>query len=318
MAKIQTTVALMAALAGCFVPALAQMPDVTVTPHSVSEDCGKTDPCAFDRLTLAGAWELTSAHPDFGGFSGLTLLDGKMALLSVSDRGYLLKAALTWNGTSVAAIAPSYFDKLITKEGGKWGKDAEAIEKAPDGGYYIAYERHHRLEKLDQQLKLAEVMGFPAVLQEQINENQGVEALVAFENGSILILTEESANDDGTLKAWLKRGEDYLPLRYPRFGDYSPVDAAQSDDGRIFVLERAFNLFTGLRRRVVELSRDDWDANQLLEVEEIAQIGLGYDIDNAEGLAFLRIGGAPYLMTLSDNNFRSFQKTILALFRLND
>ena len=116
---------------------------VTITP--VTERAGVSG-----DLTLTGAWELTSPHGWFGGFSALVAGEGQ-ALIAGTDRGWLLDIDL-------AGDAPRAGDAetVLVVEGGAGdlhqhvvvGQVGEGQRCEPRHDLPVHLLRHHRLERL--------------------------------------------------------------------------------------------------------------------------------------------------------------------------
>jgi len=102
----------------------------------------------FGSLTLLSAFRLESKDHRFGGLSGLAVgTDGK--LYAISDRGYWLSARMEMdsNGALLNLLDWQLAPILTTNKTPVSGRliDAEALARARDGSFLVAFEGVHRI-----------------------------------------------------------------------------------------------------------------------------------------------------------------------------
>src|SRR5215468_11971119 len=102
----------------------------------------------FGRLEFLNGFELRSKDRRFGGLSGLTLgTDGR--LYSVSDAGYWVSARMTVDSEAkLLDLADWLIQPILSATGAPVTDslhDAEALARAPDGSFLVAFENVHRI-----------------------------------------------------------------------------------------------------------------------------------------------------------------------------
>jgi hypothetical protein len=109
-------------------------------------------------------------------------------------------------------------------------------------------------------------------------------------------------------------GAEPRPVTYTPPAGYLPTDAAELPDGRIVILNRAFG-WRGFATKLVLL--DGIPQHGVLQGRVIATLAKPLIHDNFEGIAARREGDATILTIVSDDNYSSWQRTLLLEFRLD-
>ena len=102
----------------------------------------------FGRLEFLNGFQLRSRDPRFGGLSGLTIgADGR--LYAVSDAGYWVSAQMILDSdTKLLDLTDWVIQPLLSTTGTPVTDplhDAEALARAPDGSFMVAFENVHRI-----------------------------------------------------------------------------------------------------------------------------------------------------------------------------
>src|SRR5262245_30676858 len=174
----------------------------------------------FGALTFISAFQLQSDDRRFGGLSGLSFgSDGK--LYAVSDRGYWLSAKLSIaaDGRLLDLIEWQIVPMLNAEKTPLGGSlsDAEALSRAPDGSFLVAFENRHRIWRYAAPPRTFESTPTPITLPAEMARapsNGGIEGITFLPDGRLLAMTEEFANGDGTFKSWLLGGDQFSELSY--------------------------------------------------------------------------------------------------------
>lgn len=250
---------------------------------------------AFRPLSLAGAWELKSPDPRFGGLSALAIHQG--GLLALTDNGalaYFVKPGSTPHPQVTMKDLPDGpgAGKYI------WNRDAEALARDPLGrGWWVAFEVKHQLWLYDPTFSRA--LKQVRLGAKRWPLNAGAEALVALPGPELLALAEV----DGRL--FRIRAATMTPKQV--LGRRAGIsDAALLPDGRLGVIERGFGV-TGFRNQLAILVPDG-SGYQLSERFRLPAGALA----NLEGLA-VEPGpnGSTRLWLISDDNFQRPLRTLL-------
>jgi len=273
------------------------------------------------KLVWLGGLHIASPDRRFGGYSGLETIPGGR-LVAVSDTGHWLvfRPRLDAEGR-LAGVGEGEIEPLKDERAhplsGKSNSDAESLRRDPvQGGFLVAFERHHRVLRYRTVGGPGLAIAAPEGIRSQ-PDNGGIEAMAAWPDGRILLISEQARNGDGDHKAWLFAGNTWHDANYAVGGEYLPTDAAALPGGDLLVLERRFGLITPLGARLVRIPGDRMKPLGRLYGAVVAEWGAPFSIDNMEGLAVARgPDDAVLLWLMSDDNKSPAQRTLLMLFKL--
>ncbi len=297
-------------------PMQAMLPvDLTVTALS-SRQAGALAGRLPAGARLAGAWELTSADPNFGGLSALAA-EEDTALLAITDSGAWVRLSLTGGAPSAAMIGymrgPD--GKFLS---GKGANDAEGLALR-DGIALVSFERRFRIEAFafstcGAGAKAVEISVLPTVFAgAKVDANDGPEAIDLTPAGH-LRFAYEGASGTGSPIGHVGRGgkaewTGAAMANPPGFALTAMETLAAPGAGeRHIALYRAFDPLRGARAILV------WgpDADQQITLSRPVMT------DNFEGLAArILANGDLRLWIVSDNNFSPAQRTLLYAFDIS-
>ena len=273
------------------------------------------------KVTYAGGWHLTSDEPNFGGLSGLDILETG-DLLAVSDAGAFVQIGMA-EGRPSEGGAISYMrgedGKLLD---GKRSSDAEGLHVG-FGLAAVSFERDHRiavfnLDDCGAAARGVQVSGGSIVapageppsngLPENLPENGGLEALT-FENGHFLTGLEAG-------------GQDATPLFRPSIfgGQFYPAGDLQTPNGmKLTGLDALGGNTFALFRRYLPLFGNTIEVRRYGalsdEGETLLRLERPLAVDNFEGIAATELeDGRVRLYIVSDDNFSERQRTLLMAF----
>ena len=276
----------------------------------------------FGSLTLTGAFQLASKDKRFGGLSGLTISpDGK--LYAISDRGYWLSAKIVSDAQGALRdlvdwqIAPMLTPAATPVTGSL--ADAEALTRARDGAFLVAFEGRHRIWRYDLPPRTfgstPTLIAVPAEIS-RAPSNGGLEGLTSLPDGRLLALTEEFANPDGSFKGWLIDGSQFAELSYLPAKGFRVTDCAALTNGDILVLERRYVRFGVLSARLTILDAKTIQPGGKLAGGELFRLEQPLVVENFEGLAVQQTSTGTMIYLVSDDNYSPFQQTLLLQFFL--
>lgn len=287
--------------------------EVAVTP--VAGRAGVTG-----ELALTGAWELSSAHGWFGGFSAL-VADGEAGLIAGSDRGWLLDLDLA--SPSPRAVPRSF--RFVGKRAGERKEviDLESLARDPASGtLWGGFERANLVIRWA--AEGSETLRRPPEIAKW-SENSGPETLVRLADGRFVMLAEGPERGSETVHEALLFPRDPVvgtaptAFRFIAPADYDPVDATQVPDGRVLILLRRVEYRIPARFDTAIAIADPRAirAGKPWRAKVIQRLTGGVFADNFEGIAFVPdprnpAEGAVWL--IADDNFSVFQKSILVRF----
>jgi hypothetical protein len=296
---------------------------LTATPLPLNQDDARQ--VRVGRLQYRGGLELRADNVRFGGLSGLHVSSDGATLVAMSDNGRWVRMTLEYDKQGdLNGARDGLLRRIIPAEGyrlrGNW-RDAEAIAPDGSGGYFVSFERQHRIwhyrtPPSDPFESTPVPLKGPADIEDQPN-NGGIEGMARLCDRRLLIFSEQATTDDGDAKAWVFDGKQWKGLRYATASTFHPTGATVLPDCNLAILERSFTPSRGVRARVVFVPAKDIRPGAALRGEVLAEFALPLTVDNMEGIAARKGGNGETLIYLvSDDNFSGFQRTMLTMFEL--
>ncbi len=322
-------VALLALLIAA-VPARAADP---LPLHATPVALDPRDPArtTLGKLVYRGGLILESADARFGGWSDLHVSADGARLVSISDHGFWFTADLVYGADGrLASLADARIGPLIDLEGRPVVgdlSDAEGLAKHPNGGFYVSFEREHRIwfyPAADPPFSRPPLrVPTPPRLQDA-PRNGGIEALMHLADGRLMMLVEELTDGRDNHVGWIgdSSGEAWRTLHDHTGRDFKPTGLTQippdmAGAGDVLALERRFTFTAGAGARIVRLRKADLRPGAQLDGELLAEIDPPLTLDNFEGIAVTRgAQGRARIYIVSDDNYTFLQRTLLLMFEL--
>ena len=281
------------------------------------------DTALASAVTYVGGWHLTTNEPNFGGLSGLDILeDGN--LLAVSDAGAFIHIGMTQeapNGDGAISYMLGADGKLLD---GKRASDAEGLH-VDFGLAAVSFERDHRIAVFNLDDCGALARGVPVSsrsqtttntapetngLPEDLPDNNGLEALT-FIDGNFLSGIEASDRTGTPLYRPSLFGNQFSSagsLNTPRGLKLTGLDSVGIDTYALF---RRYLPIFGNTIEVRRYRTLDEEGTVLIRLER------PLTVDNFEGIAAKQMpNGATRLFIISDDNFSGNQRTLLLAFEV--
>lgn len=271
-------------------------------------------------LTFLGGWSLSSDTRGFGGISGLNV-DGRL-VTALSDNGTVTQFRFGRFGNASEAELfpmPEGCGKLIHK----YDNDTESLTRdAESGRWWIGYEWHNRICRVDDTLQKGEATSEPRAMAAW-PKKKGPETLLRLADGRFLAIAEDNNAGNSTVRAILFDRDPTdpaavaTPITYRPPAGYRPTDAAQLPDGRILVLNRRFSvpeLFTSSITLIPGIGPTPPD---VLDGRVIATFEAPLVTENFEGISVTQEQGRTIIWLASDDNFMRWQRTLLLKFAVN-
>lgn len=283
----------------------------------------------FGPLVFRGGLELSSAHKQFGGLSGIRVsADGKF--LAVTDKAHWLRGRIVYRGDAPTGMADAEVAPMLYADGrpitARGWYDTEAL--AEDGAFvYVSLERVHRILKFDYGkrglLARAAIVPVPPEMAKLVS-NRGVECLVAAPKGtpiagSLIAIAERSLDASKNTRGFLIGGPKPGLFSVKLSDEFDIVDCAVTPASDLLILERHFSWRRGVAMRLRRVALSEVLPGAVLEASTLMSADMGFQIDNMEGLSVHRAANGDTVLTLvSDDNFSIIQRTILLQFTLLD
>jgi hypothetical protein len=275
----------------------------------------------FGALTLLSAFELRSKDRRFGGLSGLAVgLDHQ--LYAVSDRGYWNSARMVLdNDGRLIDLVDWQIGPMLSPDGlpivGPL-RDAEALARAADGSFLVAFETAHRIWRYAAPPFTFAARPQPMPLPPELAKapaNGGLEAITVLPDGRLLTISEELLNRDGSSKAWLLDKGLFAELSYIPSRGFRVTDCAALKNGDVLVLERRYVPFGILSARLKLVRGAAIHPGARVAGSEILALEYPLNIDNFEGVAVHdHPTKGPMIFLISDDNYHPLQRTLLLQF----
>ena len=309
-----------ALLAGVWLRSPAQLeshaPQLTVTELAMPAGC-----CVAGGFRLDRAWQLTSAHAFFGGYSAL-LQPASGRLLAFSDRGYFLEFAEPGAPPGPVRFGPMLEDAAKLKD----SRDVESATRDPQNGQIWlglegrdAFARHRADFGREDFRTETQMKDWP--------QNQGPEAMLRLHDGRFVALCECTPGwfQGGRHPALLFSGDPIgdgpvQAFTFAGVDGYRPTDMAQLPDGRVLILVRQLVWPVPARFAVKILIADPAKiaAGGIWQTREVADLAEPWPLDNYEGLAIeQQSDGTLIAWIISDDNAAVTQRVLLLKVRID-
>lgn len=287
-------------------------------------------------LAFRGGLVLSSPSPLFGGWSGLITDGDARSFFAISDTGVWMTGRIAYDGIHPSGIENARLGPVLNARGRPLTRsrdqDSEAVALESGtldrGSLLIAFERRHRIERyaISPAGLLADEGSLPLPPgAKSMRSNLGLEAMTVLKGGpykgSVIAFSERLYDLNRNHTGWLwTGGKKPETIHLKNIDDYDLTDLASLDDGTLFVLERRFRWFEGVKMRLRRLSPDEVRPGVTAEGETLIEADLSDEIDNMEGLAVTRLKSGEVLITMiSDDNFNHvLQRTVLLQFAIRD
>ena len=277
-------------------------------------------PLAADTLRELSRTIWAGEDERLGGLSGMLLSEDGTEIIAVSDRGVLFEGRLERSGDEARLVRVTTVQSaaLQTPRGtplGRFAIDGEGMTRAPDGGFYITFEAEHRLRYypgFGQRARPRPAHQDFARLQ----NNSGLEALASGADGIVYAIPERSGALDRPFPVYRFDGTRWdVPFTVPRRPPFLPVGADIGPDGRLYLLERDFQMLGGFATR---LRRFEIGSDELFGEATLLETRFG-TLDNMESISIWRgPDGRLRVLMLADDNFNLFQRNLLVEFVIED
>ncbi len=254
-------------------------------------------------------------HLPGGGYSALHMAPDGLHAVTMSDKGFFLRLAITRDKGRIVKVTSGRTQPLLDADGKPLRpgqNDTEGLAVAPDGRAWVSTEGTARVMAYPQ-------LGAAAVRMPRPKEfaiyppNTAFESIARAPDGGLWLIPEYPVGP-GDFPVYLWSGTAW-ERRYtlPRDGDWRISDAAFDDKGRLYILERFFAGPAGFASRIRRFDIADGPVNDTILLT--TPLGLH---DNLEGLSLWRQDAALIASMISDDNFLKVFREELVEYRLPD
>jgi hypothetical protein len=134
-------------------------------------------------------------------------------------------------------------------------------------------------------------------------------------NGARVTVTEKSLDAKGNVLAAIMDGPGKGMFSVVRSDEFDVSDGDFLPDGDMLLLERRFNMATGIALRIRRIKAADIVKGATVDGEILLEADMGYQIDNMECLdVWQRADGAVMVSLASDDNHSILQRNLYLEF----
>lgn len=266
---------------------------------------------AVAQVDLIGSYTWQIDEPDFGGFSAIEVRDDGASFIALSDRGHFATGQFNRVEGQIEGINLDGLFPLLGPDKEPLPhslRDSEGLAIAGDGAIYVSFEWRHGIRRFGSVVSPGgELLSTPVF--DALQNNSSLEALAIGPDGALYTIPERSGMATRPFPVFrLKAGIWDHPFVIPREGAFLIAGADIGPDGMLYILERDF-IGIGFRSRVRRFDLQGQNGETLLTS------GLRTH-DNLEGISVWEDANGLRMTLISDDNFRSFQRTEIVEYRL--
>lgn len=304
---------------------------VTVEARPFSQFRVGSDEKRFGKLEFVGGLVLSSDATLFGSLSSIRFLDDGDHFISVLDTGHWLQGRILRGADGrLAGLSDVSIDSMRDSKGRaneqKYNMDSEGLAFRGDE-YLVSFERKHRVDvyPADGGVTAAPIASIPILIpKSELRGNGGLETVVtAPENsplaGAAVVVAERSVDENGNLLAAVLDGPRKGLFAVRASDGFAVSDGAFLPSGDLLLLERRFNIASGVSFRILRFKGDSIGKGAVLDGEVLIEATMLDQIDNMEGIDVLKgPDGGLRLILVSDDNHSIFQRNLMLEFRLDE
>jgi hypothetical protein len=300
---------------------------ITATPIEVFSTTER-ERRTFGALTFRSGLQLKSDFAGFGGFSGLWRSSGGTDLVALADNTQWLTARVVSADRRMAGLADAVVAPVLARDGKPLRRtrsyDTEGLAVA-DGLAYVAIERTQEVMRFtwgkEGVRARAQAVPIPEETK-QLPRNHGLEAIGLAPPksplaGAVVVIAEQAGGSTtAPTRGFILSGPRKGAFDVARSGGFDVTDLAFLPSGEMLLLERRASYVSGFGARIRRIAAGAINVDATVDGPVIFEADSGHQIDNMEGLAVHREGGDTIVSMISDDNFSSWQRTVLLEFTL--
>lgn len=308
--------------------ALAQRPQaflnatpIAVTAQPISRfSMSDPDRSRFGALYFRSGLNLKSETSAFGGFSGLWRSPKGQEIIALADNAQCLKARLETSDGRLSGLSRTIMEPLVLSSGTPLRRsryyDTESFTLS-GGAAFVGVERNHAVVRFARDRSGALVRGVPLPGPKELKDlpsNGGLEAIGVAPQRSPLAGALVGIAEGG--RGFIFTGKRQGTFGIVRSNSYDVTDLGFLDNGDVLLLERRFSLIGGFGCRLRRIEAAALKPDVQVDGDIVYESEASHQIDNMEGLALHQEGDETIVTLISDNNFSSYQRTLLLEFSL--
>ena len=261
-------------------------------------------------------YRINSESKDFGGISGIIMEAHGNKFTALTDKANYFTGFVSRNiKGEIIKVEISDPHPILSSEGEPLKNrnlDSEALVRAVDGSFYIAFESNNRIMHHEDLASAGKFLpsheGF-----DEFHYSKGIEALAISNDGLIYAIPEAPNANSNNIRAFVYDGKQWEKSFFINsVGNFHVTDATFAPDNTLLILERNYS-WAGFTSRIRRFIIEENEAHFLQTLIE----SRFREFDNLEGMSIWLDKNGEYCLTLvSDDNFNIFQITQLVEFKI--
>jgi hypothetical protein len=274
-------------------------------------------------LKLKQMLALKSSSKNFGGFSGFVFTNNFKKIIAITDRSHWLETNIERNSEGkITTLSNSELYEIRDRFGNPLNYKMSDSEGLSCGytcnQFFVSFERTHRITSFQKNLSDSHYieLALPSSVQ-KLEYNEGFEAIRYLKDGRFVAFAEALYNKDNFHVGWLRDTKNiWTNIFLKPISNYKITDIVELKNGDLITLERSFGFFSGLNTLIRHIPANQVKSNAHLTGKVLFKTEGYVSLDNTEGLAIDETDNVIRVYLISDDNFNSFQQTIISVLEM--
>ena len=269
------------------------------------------------QLEQVGFLNIDRNEKDYGGFSGLVIMNEGTKALVVTDKSFFFVLELRRDASdNLIGYSVIRKGRILSSKGEHLNgrnTDSESIVIDKNDNYYISFESNHRI-MMHTKVEGKGVFIPKHPMFRKLFVNKGIEALAIDNDDRLIAIPEKPPLGMSDIPIFRLRNNKWEIIKYVKIkDDFLVTDAEILPQGLLLVLERKFSWTQGFKTRFRLISLDKFDNTEPITVFT----STANQFDNLEGVTLWRDkNGEMRILTVSDDNFHPLQQSEIREFFL--
>lgn len=273
-----------------------------------------------DKAQVKYAISLTSDDEDFGGLSGILLSDDKERFYAISDRARFFHMAPIFDARNNISCFSSVQKRPLRGRstraliGHHGDSEGLSFKKNDKNKVLISFERAHRIVEYDLSMdQLLPQTDYETLAIRELPYNKSFETVRMISDNEVIAFPEGHEVKKGFLKGYLYniKDETNIDITLEKYDGHYITDINILNNGDYLTLERRLSLLTGISTVMRHIKKEDLLSGNPASGNVIFHMTSTEGGDNFEAMEIKHNKTMNHIYIVSDNNFTSFQKTLL-------
>ena len=298
----------------------AKTADYNIQDIAIKCNIHQTRQSPHDKAQIKHAISLTSDDEDFGGLSGILLSKDKKKFYALSDRARFFhmtpifdkdKNITCFSSAQKRPLRGRSTRALIGHHGDSEGLSFKIND---ENKVLISFERAHRVVEYNLSMdQLLPQTDYEALSIRELPYNKSFETVRMISKDEIIAFPEGHEVKKGFLKGYLYnlKDETNIDIALEKYDGHYITDINILNNGDYLTLERRLSLLTGISTVMRHVKKNDLLSGNPASGNVVFHMTSTEGGDNFEAMEIQYNETMNHIYIVSDNNFTSFQKTLL-------